>query len=370
MNAIVKAESRGEIMEQVLIRGDLSKLTVEERGEYYTAVCTSVGLNPLTKPFEYITLNGKLRLYALKDCTDQLRSIHGISVTELVESEREGVFIVKAKVANAQGRTDVSTGAVNIAGMKGEALANSLMKAETKAKRRATLSICGLGLLDETEVEDIPDSAKSAPRDSAPPRQVQPIIHQVEPPKKAPDAIVQPSEPNEGPHKIVGGTYASWSDSYIEAIGTSGDTNTVYKWIDANTPQLEKLGKSSPSDAARVRKAVEGHIAFLRRTEPKPAEEPQEQPALDIGDAVPERPKATRGRPKGSTKVPDIEKDYDSFVSWSLLKIREADDGGALETFFTTTIEPHEKTLFPPDWNDLCDALEAQQTKLKEDGNS
>ena len=30
------------------------------------------------------------------------------------------------------------------------------MKAETKAKRRATLSIVGLGLLDETETETIP----------------------------------------------------------------------------------------------------------------------------------------------------------------------------------------------------------------------
>jgi hypothetical protein len=30
------------------------------------------------------------------------------------------------------------------------------MKAETKAKRRVTLSICGLGLLDETEVETVP----------------------------------------------------------------------------------------------------------------------------------------------------------------------------------------------------------------------
>ncbi len=28
------------------------------------------------------------------------------------------------------------------------------MKCETKAKRRATLSICGLGFLDETEIED------------------------------------------------------------------------------------------------------------------------------------------------------------------------------------------------------------------------
>jgi len=35
---------------------------------------------------------------------------------------------------------------------------NALMKAVTKAKRRVTLSICGLGMLDETEVETIPSA--------------------------------------------------------------------------------------------------------------------------------------------------------------------------------------------------------------------
>ena len=36
-------------------------------------------------------------------------------------------------------------------------LGNALSKAVTKAKRRATLSICGLGMLDETEIASIPD---------------------------------------------------------------------------------------------------------------------------------------------------------------------------------------------------------------------
>ena len=48
----------------------------------------------------------------------------------------------------------MAKGAVNINGLKGEALANAMMKAETKAKRRATLSLCGLGLMDELEVSD------------------------------------------------------------------------------------------------------------------------------------------------------------------------------------------------------------------------
>lgn len=150
--------TQGDILEQVIIKGDLAKLTPAERVHYYKAVCVSVGLNPLTTPFAYIQLNGKLTLYALRACTDQLRQIHGVSVEDVTATEREGVFIVTAKVRDRNGRTDVSKGAVTIKDLGGEALANALMKAETKAKRRATLSICGLGMLDETEVETVPSA--------------------------------------------------------------------------------------------------------------------------------------------------------------------------------------------------------------------
>jgi hypothetical protein len=165
MNALTQVKA-GEIIEAVIARGDIANLTAEERARYYTKVCESVGLNPMTRPFEYITLNSKLTLYARKDATDQLRQIHKVSVIDLTESEREGVFVVTAKVQNGEGRTDIAKGAVNINGLKGEALANALMKAETKAKRRATLSICGLGFLDETEIEDIPAAAKAEPKRS------------------------------------------------------------------------------------------------------------------------------------------------------------------------------------------------------------
>lgn len=150
----------GQIMETVMVRGDLSPLTPHERAVYYKNVCDSIGLNPRTKPFEYLHLNGKTILYALKNCTDQLRTLYNVSVTQLDESTRDGIYIVTAHVRDGAGRTDVSKGAVNIANFKGEVLANAMMKAETKAKRRATLSLCGLGFLDETEVEDIPAAAK------------------------------------------------------------------------------------------------------------------------------------------------------------------------------------------------------------------
>lgn len=150
----------GALMEQVIIKGDLADLKPNERTAYYMKVCESAGLNPLTKPFDYIKLNNKLTLYALRGCTDQLRGLHGVSVEELTESERDGVFCVTAKVKNAAGRTDIAKGAVNIKGLSGDNLANAMMKAETKAKRRATLSLCGLGWLDETEIETIPNAQR------------------------------------------------------------------------------------------------------------------------------------------------------------------------------------------------------------------
>jgi hypothetical protein len=151
-----------QIMEQVLIKGDLKNLNEEERARYYTRVCDSVGLNPLTQPFQYITLNGKLTLYANKDCAAQLRKLHDISVDSIDLEEISGVYLFKAKLRAKDGRCDVGTGAVSVKGLTGEALANQIMKGETKAKRRGTLSICGLGFLDETEIEDMPAERKSS----------------------------------------------------------------------------------------------------------------------------------------------------------------------------------------------------------------
>ena len=67
-------------IESALVTNDLSKLTTEQRLNYYRSVCESVGLNSLTQPLSYINLNGKLTLYAKRDATDQLRKIHKVSI--------------------------------------------------------------------------------------------------------------------------------------------------------------------------------------------------------------------------------------------------------------------------------------------------
>lgn len=147
-----------DALERVIAQGDLGKLTLEQRTAYYQAVCESLGLNPLTRPFEYIMLQGRLTLYARRDAADQLRKLHGISVEIASRVKVDDLYVVTARATDRSGRVDESIGAVAIGALKGEALANALMKCETKAKRRVTLSICGLGWTDETEVETIPQA--------------------------------------------------------------------------------------------------------------------------------------------------------------------------------------------------------------------
>ncbi|MCS6867805.1 hypothetical protein [Thermus sp.] len=151
-----------EVLEKVVVEGDLARLTPQERVLYYRQVCESLGLNPLTRPFDYIVLNGRLTLYLRRDGADQLRRMHGVSVQITAREWLQdlGLYVVTARGTAPDGRTDEAIGVVSVQGLKGEALANALMKAETKAKRRATLSLVGLGLLDETEVESIPEARR------------------------------------------------------------------------------------------------------------------------------------------------------------------------------------------------------------------
>ena len=152
----VAIQDPAKILEGVMIRGDLAQLNEQERVTYYKTVCESLSLNPMTKPFDYIKLSGKLTLYAKRDCADQLRALHGVSIKVISKEEIDGVYIVSVAAQNKYGRHDEDTGAVSIAGLKGEARANAILKAITKAKRRVTLSICGLGWIDEVEADDIP----------------------------------------------------------------------------------------------------------------------------------------------------------------------------------------------------------------------
>jgi hypothetical protein len=252
---IATRQDNAGIIEQVLVGGDLSKLSAEHRVVYYNRVCESLGLNPLTRPFEYITLNGKLTLYAKRDCTDQLRKIHGVSIQLTERQVIEGVCIVQARATDKSGRTDEATGAVSIAGLRGEAMANAILKAETKAKRRVTLSIVGMGMLDETEVESIPGAA--AAEAPPPPQPSRPLgLPKGKPLTEEPDHspetgeitdldIVEIPFPTNG--KANASTWRAYARQMAEAVQAAPDKQWLLDFQICNMKGVEALRAASES---------------------------------------------------------------------------------------------------------------------------
>jgi len=158
-NEIQKTDNKTQAYEMALIMNDLSGLTPAQRLAYIKAVCESLKINPLTQPFGFIAFKGgELKLYTKRDCTDQLRKRDHVSVGLPEKIDILDCIAFRVLVSTPQGRTDSAIGAVPSKGLSGLDLANAVMKAETKAKRRATLSICGLGLLDESEIDTIKDA--------------------------------------------------------------------------------------------------------------------------------------------------------------------------------------------------------------------
>lgn len=154
--------NESSLVESMILQGDLKGLTPQQKILYYNGYCQRLGLDPFTKPFDILKLNGKEILYCTRSGCQQLNKIHNVShqITSRELIADAWVYQVTSKACLPDGRCTESIGAVGIKDMKGDAYANAIMKAETKSKRRATLDLLGLGVLDETEVESLPKVEK------------------------------------------------------------------------------------------------------------------------------------------------------------------------------------------------------------------
>lgn len=146
-----------KLVASLVLNADLKGMTKEQQVSYYIGLCERLGLDPYTRPFQLIELQGKLTMYATKAATQQLAGRHGISTTVVGREwlKDEGLYVVTARASLASGQYTDDMGAVNVSGLRGEAMANAMMKATTKAKRRATLALVGLGMLDEEEMDTV-----------------------------------------------------------------------------------------------------------------------------------------------------------------------------------------------------------------------
>jgi hypothetical protein len=155
-----------EGVERLLVHGDLKSLSVSERLAFYKSRCDAAGLNPVARPFIYLELGGKLVLYATKECGEQLNAMHGIQhkITSRSHDEKAGLYVVEVEALTRDGRSTMDIGVVVVSGLRGADMANAMMKAVTKAKRRATLSLCGLGdIVDETELDTVAGKRECLP---------------------------------------------------------------------------------------------------------------------------------------------------------------------------------------------------------------
>jgi hypothetical protein len=143
-------------LNHVLGSGNLAALSNTERVGHYLRLCRSLGLNPLSRPFDWIEFDGKLALYPNQSCAAQLRRQHQIRI-EVTRREPVGeMFVVEVKGTTPDGREDFASKYVPLLDVRGNRLAgqhyaNALMKAETGAKRRLTFSMVGLAVPPDPE---------------------------------------------------------------------------------------------------------------------------------------------------------------------------------------------------------------------------
>jgi len=139
---------------------DLSRLSRSKQNQIYIEACERLGLNPLSFPLDLIKSRNGSTLMINEIGASQLRAKHGISITvkshELLpyqetitdpETRAEKTvtryLAIVTVTATCGDRVEEATGAVEAFGAMMRS--NALKKAETQARRRATLAMCGQG---------------------------------------------------------------------------------------------------------------------------------------------------------------------------------------------------------------------------------
>lgn len=149
------AEDAAGALAHILGTGDLAKLSNEQRVAFYLDVCSSLGINPRTRPFDWIefydptTKGKKLTLYPNQSCAAQLRRQHQISIRVMRREPVGELFVVEVEGTTPNGRTGTASKYVSVVDgqgqrLRGTQLANAYMKAETGAQRRLTFSMVGM----------------------------------------------------------------------------------------------------------------------------------------------------------------------------------------------------------------------------------
>lgn len=246
------AAMMAKAIDSFVTRGDWSGLTPEARAVAYVNVCTGLGLNPASMPLSFLRLNGKDVLYVGRGATDQLAARHRLN-REIIDGPKitdiNGTKIALAvcKATLPGGRFETATATLPVIDPP-----NLYMKLETKAKRRATLSVLGLGIMDESELDTIPATARGEPLTVVDPELVR---AQLEAPPPATVTVTAPStstsSPSQPPPAPQSGDGAADEDgvvssrgfaAFVEKIGTAATLVVVSTLYQALLSDLHEEG--------------------------------------------------------------------------------------------------------------------------------
>jgi hypothetical protein len=138
---------------------DLEHLGENQKAIYYRDACNFLGIPANLNLLAYIEMvvgdSGRhLVLYAKKGATDLIRQNRGISTTSLeaIKDLVPGQVCFIAVGKDTIGREERAVGTADIDGLRGKALSDAIMIAQTRATRRMTLQFVGGGILDESEL--------------------------------------------------------------------------------------------------------------------------------------------------------------------------------------------------------------------------
>lgn len=259
-------------------RQDSRSLTPEDRAAYVAEICRALKLNPLTRPVQFLALQGREVLYLTRGATDQLAARHGLN-RETLEGpdfrmmENVKVAFCKVKATLPSGRYEVATATLKMASP-----ADDLMKVETKAKRRATLSILGIGLLSEEEAESIPANERADARQT-PQRETVSATSQ---------PLALPSDAGPSPSQAAAANHYDAAERLIDGAGSLDELRAA--WMSVYREHLPHLG---PNEVLAITEAKEARKAALLAKPPAPP--PDDEPPPD----------APKPRPRRSAKPAD-----------------------------------------------------------------
>jgi len=279
------------IMEYVRT-GDVSAMNNKQKNEIIIGMCKHLGIDPAMKPIDIIPSSAGEKLYLNSTGTDMIAKQHNLSreVEELEFKFDNTIAILRSRVTDGK-RVEKGYAAITIGkfeggklvAQRGEELANTLMKLQTKALRRATLAFAGaadIGLntdIVENRIEVVPQQPIAVAQAQQKPAIQAPAFLSG---SAVPADIVEPVKPNSVPIQkpIEEDELVVEADVSEDDIADTIDYDAMAKALIKERYKTQKEFKEQTGyTLAHLKKWLESGKTFEEMSDEEPATKEEEK---------------------------------------------------------------------------------------------